>query len=220
MTMRMRLIPLAWLLAFSGVTYGQTCGITNPAQPFSVSISRATNTVTLTWEPTCTNYAFGVFSMDQPLSTNNQYQTRAGMWGSLSGTNQWTDFGVTTSQRFYKVLRIEPTPTSDWAGDGLSDEWNLRYGLNPFDPSLATNSVDGNGYTVLDDYLMGANPTNPSDPVTVYVDAANTNGTYDGTQANPFRSIQDAIESSVDVSSNLAIRVRPGCYYEPVSNLQ
>ena len=81
-----------------GTAHGQTCGITNPAQPFSVlSITRATNSVTLTWKPTCTNFAFGIFSTDQPLSTNSQYQTRAGMWGSLSGTSQWTDFGVTNS---------------------------------------------------------------------------------------------------------------------------
>ncbi|MGO9244961.1 MAG: choice-of-anchor Q domain-containing protein [Verrucomicrobiia bacterium] len=221
MTIRAWVIPLVWLLASSVVTYGQTCGITSPTQSFSVfGIARVTNSVTLTWKPTCTNFAFGVFSTDQPLSTNSQYQTRAGMWGSLSGTSQWTDFGVTNSQRFYKILRIEPTPTSDWAGDGLLDEWDLQYGLNPFDPGLATNDVDGNGFTVLDDFLMGANPTNPSDPVIVYVDGANTNGTYDGTQANPFQNIQDAIESSVPVTSNLAILVRPGTNYVTVSNLQ
>jgi hypothetical protein len=201
--------------------HAQTCLITNPAQAFNVeSIVRTTNSVTLTWKPTCTNYAFGVFSTDQPLSTNSQYQTRAGMWGSLSGTSEWTDFGVTNRQRFYKILRIEPTATSDWAGDGLLDEWDLQYGLNPFDPGLATNDVDGNGFTVLDDFMMGANPTNPSDPIVVYVDGANTNGTYDGTQSNPFQNIQDAIESSVPVTSNLAILVRPGTNYVTVSNLQ
>ncbi|MGD1019877.1 MAG: hypothetical protein ABSA12_11240 [Verrucomicrobiia bacterium] len=221
MRTRMRVIPVGVFLTLLQVGYGQTCGITNPAQPFSIlSITRATNGVTLTWGPTCTNFAFGVFSADQLLSTNTQYQTRAGMWGSPSGTSQWTDIGVTNSQRFYKILRIEPTPTSDWAGDGLSDEWDLQYGLNPFDPGLATNDVDGNGYTVLDDYLMGANPTNFNDPITVYVDVANTSGTYDGTQANPFQNIQDAIESSVPVTSNLAIRVRPGTNYVTVSNLQ
>ncbi|HTS17721.1 MAG TPA: right-handed parallel beta-helix repeat-containing protein [Verrucomicrobiae bacterium] len=221
MTRRTSVIPLIWLLASSVVTYGQTCGITNPAQPFSVlSITRATNSVTLAWKPTCTNYAFGVFSTDQPLTTNSQYQSRAGMWGSLSGTSAWTDFGVTNRQRFYKILRIEPTPTSDWNGDGLPDEWDLQYGLNPFDPSVATNDFDGDGYSNYDEFLMGTDPTSTNDPITVYVDAANTNGVYDGSQANPFNSIQDAIESSVDVNSNLAIRVRPGSYYEPVSNLQ
>jgi hypothetical protein len=221
MTIRTWTISLAVLFVPLGRVHAQTCLITNSSQPFSVlSITHATNSVTLSWKPTCTNYAFGVFSTDQPLTTNSQYQTRAGMWGSLSGTSEWTDFGVTNRQRFYRVLRIEPTPTSDYAGDGLPDEWDLQYGLNPFDPGLATNDVDGNGFTVLDDFMMGANPTNPSDPVIVYVDGANTNGTYDGTQANPFQNIQDAIESSVPVTSNLAIFVRPGTNYVTVSNLQ
>jgi hypothetical protein len=54
----------------------------------------------------------------------------------------------------------------------------------------------------------------------VYVDSTNTNGVWDGTQAHPFRYIQDAMQCSVSVNSNLAIRVRPGDYYETVSNLQ
>ena len=37
------------LMAMPRMTHAQTCLITNPAQPFSVSISRATNGVTLTW---------------------------------------------------------------------------------------------------------------------------------------------------------------------------
>ena len=45
----------------------------------------------------------------------------------------------------------------------------MSYGLDPLNPNLATNDVDGNGFTVLDDFLMGANPTNPSDPSIVYM---------------------------------------------------
>ena len=106
--------------------HGQTCLITNPAQTFSIgSIVRATNSVTLTWSPTCTNFAFGVFSTDQ-LTSNTQYQVRAGMWGSLSGTSQYTDIGVTNRARFYKILRIQPTSDSDWDGDGLSDTFELN----------------------------------------------------------------------------------------------
>jgi len=213
-----RILGLA-LTVLVGTAHGQTCLITNPAQPFNVSISRVTNSIVLTWGPTCTNFAFGVFSTDQ-LTNNSQYQARAGVWGSLSGTSQWTDIGVTNRQRFYKILRIQPTSTSDWDGDGLPDEYELQYGLNPFSSSDATNDPDGDGYSNWDEFLMGSNPTNSNDPITVYVDVTNTNGTYDGTQANPFQNIQDAIESSVPVTSNLAIRVRPGTNYVTVSSLQ
>lgn len=220
MKKRVRFVPGLALTTLVGTAYGQTCLITNPAQAFNVgSIVRPTNSVTLTWSPTCTNFAFGVFSTDQ-FTSNAQYQSRAGMWGSLSGTNQYTDAGITNRARFYKVLRIQPTSDSDWDGDGLSDAFELNHGLNPFSSTDATNDFDGDGYSNFDEALMNTDPSNPSDPITVYVDSMNTNGVWDGTQANPFRSIQDAVECSVDVSSNLAIRVRPGTNYEPVSNLQ
>ena len=82
MTTRTWVFSLSVLVAFLQPAHGQTCLITNPAQPFSASISRVTNSVTLTWGPTCTNFAFGVFSTDQ-LTSNTQWQSRAGMWGSL-----------------------------------------------------------------------------------------------------------------------------------------
>lgn len=70
---------LLWLVCgFVGTAQSQTCLITNPAQPFSASASRTTNSVTLTWSPTCTNYAFGIFSTDQ-LTNNAVWQPRAGM---------------------------------------------------------------------------------------------------------------------------------------------
>jgi len=214
-----------WMVSLTAVfvlwaeARGQTCGITNPAQPFSVNISRATNTVILSWSPTCTNYAFGVFSTDQ-LTSNSVWQSRAGMWGSLSGLSQWSDTGITNRQRFFKVLRTQPTASTDWNGDGIPDVWELNYGLNPFSSSDATNDPDSDGYSDWDEYLMGSNPTNANDPVTMYVDPANRSGTYDGSQANPFQNIQDAIESSVPFTSNLAIRVRPGTNFVTVSNLQ
>ena len=84
MTRRMREIPLSFLIAFSGITYGQTCLITNPAQPFSVeSIVRETNSVALTWGPTCTNLCLWHFQHRpiSPLIANTK--TRAGLWGSF-----------------------------------------------------------------------------------------------------------------------------------------
>jgi hypothetical protein len=94
------------------------------------------------------------------------------------------------------------------------------HGLNPFDPGDAAGDADGDGYSNWDEMLMNSDPSRTNDPITVCVDSANTNGTWDGTQVHPFRSIQDAVESSVSINSNLAIRVRSGTYYEPVSNLR
>ncbi len=195
------------------------CAVTNGI--FAVlSVSRTTNGwTTLIVGPTCTNYIVGWFSANT-LSSSVTWVSRSGGWAG-NGTTSWTDTTTTNvSQRFYRAIRILPTQTSDWDGDGMPDIWEASHGLNPFDPGDATNDLDGDGYSNFDEFLMGTDPTNPKDPITVYVDIANTNGVYDGTQAHPFQNIQDAIESSVPVSSNLAIRVRPGTYCETVSNLQ
>lgn len=47
----------------------------------------------------------------------------------------------------------------DSDGDGMSDEWERRYGLNPSDPSDANRDMDGDGYTNIEEYLNRTNPT-------------------------------------------------------------
>jgi hypothetical protein len=137
----------------------------------------------------------------------------------LDGTSSWTDTNtVSAVQRYYKVGRV--TSTTDTDGDGLSDffEFSVSGNITNVDP-LA--DADGDGYSNWDEALMGTSPNDTNDPVTVYVDASNidTNTVADGSQAHPFRNIQGAMQCSVSVNSNLAIRVRPGNYYETVSNL-
>ena len=51
----------------------------------------------------------------------------------------------------------------DTDGDGMPDEWERKYGLNPFDPSDATQDMDGDGFTNLEEYLAGTDPTDPTD---------------------------------------------------------
>ncbi len=51
----------------------------------------------------------------------------------------------------------------DSDGDGIPDVWEIKYGLNPFDPSDAQLDMDGDGFTNLEEYLAGTDPTNPED---------------------------------------------------------
>jgi len=44
--------------------------------------------------------------------------------------------------------------------DGIPTAWKLQYGFNPLDPTLAGKDLDGTGFTVLQDYLAGLDPTN------------------------------------------------------------
>jgi hypothetical protein len=47
----------------------------------------------------------------------------------------------------------------DSDGDGMPDWWEIKYGLDPNDPSDAARDADGDGYTNLEEYLNGTDPT-------------------------------------------------------------
>jgi len=42
--------------------------------------------------------------------------------------------------------------------DGMTDDWETQYGLNPKEPSDASLDSDGDGYTNIEEYLNGTNP--------------------------------------------------------------
>jgi hypothetical protein len=54
-------------------------------------------------------------------------------------------------------LKSTPAP-ADADNDGMPDEWELKHGLNPRDPSDANLDADGDGYTNLEEYLNGTDP--------------------------------------------------------------
>ena len=45
-------------------------------------------------------------------------------------------------------------------GDGMSDEWEIDYGLNPLDPDDANEDPDNDGYTNLEEFENKTNPMN------------------------------------------------------------
>lgn len=50
------------------------------------------------------------------------------------------------------------TKATDTGHDGLSDAWEVRYGLNPDDPTDASQDIDNDSYTNLQEYLAETNP--------------------------------------------------------------
>jgi hypothetical protein len=50
-------------------------------------------------------------------------------------------------------------PGIDSDGDGIPDWWESKYGLDPHDPADAARDCNGDGYTNLEKYLNGIDPT-------------------------------------------------------------
>ncbi len=50
------------------------------------------------------------------------------------------------------------TPYKDSDGDGIPDAWEIKYGLNPNDPSDAAKDMNGDGYTNIEKYINGIDP--------------------------------------------------------------
>ncbi|WP_308990994.1 thrombospondin type 3 repeat-containing protein [Mariniflexile litorale] len=54
-------------------------------------------------------------------------------------------------------------PYKDSDNDGMSDAWEKKYGLNPKDASDANKDLNGDGYTNIEKYINGIDPTKKVD---------------------------------------------------------
>lgn len=64
----------------------------------------------------------------------------------------------------------------DSDGDGMPDAWEKKYGLNPNDPTDANGDINGDGYTNIEKYINGIDPTKKVD----WKDPKNNNDTLKG----------------------------------------
>lgn len=55
------------------------------------------------------------------------------------------------------------TPYKDSDNDGMPDAWELKYGLNPKDPSDAVLDMNDDGYTNIEKFINGIDPTKKVD---------------------------------------------------------
>jgi hypothetical protein len=59
--------------------------------------------------------------------------------------------------------QYQGTPYKDSDNDGMPDEWETRYGLNPNDATDAAKDMNGDGYTNIEKYIYGIDPTKKID---------------------------------------------------------
>lgn len=72
--------------------------------------------------------------------------------------------GIITDPRQVGGLpKYNGTPYIDTDKDGMPDEWEIKYGLNPNDPSDASMDCNGDGYTNIEKYINGIDPTTKID---------------------------------------------------------
>jgi hypothetical protein len=55
------------------------------------------------------------------------------------------------------------TPYKDSDSDGMPDEWESKYGLNPNDASDSANDLNGDGYTNIEKFIYGLDPAKKID---------------------------------------------------------
>jgi hypothetical protein len=88
--------------------------------------------------------AGGVLVADRIVATNACGRVIRSSGGTITATTMTLD------------------PSLSAVGDGIPNGWKQQYGFDPFDPNLANEDLDGSGFTVLQDYLAGLDPTNPA----------------------------------------------------------
>lgn len=70
---------------------------------------------------------------------------------------------ITHPQQVGGLPEYKGTPYLDTDKDGMPDAWEMRYGLNPNDASDAVKDCNGDGYTNIEKYINGIDPTQKID---------------------------------------------------------
>lgn len=83
---------------------------------------------------------------------------------------------ITHPQQVGGLPEYKGTPYIDSDNDGMPDAWEIRYGLNPNDSSDATGDCNGDGYTNIEKYINGIDPTRKVD----WTDLKNNRDTLTG----------------------------------------
>ena len=113
----------------------------------------------------------------------------------------WEDLVTISNDTVNNIICAETTSFSpfvvgfpDADSDGMSDDWETLYGLDPSDPSDATeDTLDSDGLTNLDEFLNGTEPDNPD---------TDGDGLTDGEEVNNYGTDPTSTDSDGDGTSD------------------
>ena len=117
------------------------------------------------------------FNLYRSTSSNGKYvkinsSLIPGLGSSAIGKEyEYVDSSVTNGAVYYYKLEdvefdgastmhgpVKARPGLDSDGDGITDDWEIYYGLDPFNPDDASLDPDGDGKTNLEEFLAGTDP--------------------------------------------------------------
>jgi hypothetical protein len=89
---------------------------------------------------------------------NATFEVRRGVFILNGGTLRVDRFVMTNACA--QIIRTGGTLVIGTLVDGIPSSWKAQYGFDPLDPTVASADPDGDGFTNLQEFLAGTDPTN------------------------------------------------------------
>lgn len=186
---------------FSGLFFFILLALTVPlirGADFAVDVTRvATSGITFTF-PAQTDCYYQIRMADS--LTTRQWSVRGMSLGS-DGTQICTSSAPgKLSAGYYRILRIPRSSPHDQDADGIDDVYELNHrALDPLNPEDAIEDSDADGFLNVYEFVHGSDPQQSNSvpfPALFVSEGGTVNG--DGSQGNPFSTIQAAIDVAND----------------------
>lgn len=106
-----------------------------------------------------------------------------------------------------------PLGYTDFDSDGMPDDWETRFGLNPFSPADASGDSDGDGMTNLQEFIADTDPTNALSGLRISISAC-SNGQIrldwsGGTNATRYLEYTNSLSTAGNGSCTVLLKETP-----------
>ncbi len=196
----------------------------------SFNASGQGNAVNVGWQTAqeIANMGFNVYrgrSPSGPFAKLNRVMVPGLLYSASGKAYRYLDDTVTPGQLYYyKLEDIDADGTRtvhgpicvDWDADGMPDDWEIAYGLNPW-INDADIDADGDGLANLAEYELGTDPLNPDTDGDGILDGAETRRVERKT-APGTRHLSRGVEVIAEDPGGMTIELHTDAFdIEPVS---